>query len=131
MVRHFEAHTVEADGTPVVVVRAVEESIFSRDKIQECVRELEAVDPSSRIVLDLSNLDLVGSAFVGVLVKLHKTVQNAGGCLCVCGSSQSLVYVVGVLRLDRMVQMVDTEADAIAAVTAGSAVSLGEPVPSP
>lgn len=117
MTRYFETEQIEANGTSVLVVRAIQKSVFASDKIQDCTKELDAIAGSNRIVLNLSRLDLVGSAFIGGLIKLHTAVQESGGRLCICGSSQALMYLVDVLRLDRMIQMVDSEVDAIAVAT--------------
>lgn len=115
--RYFEMERIEANGTTVLMVRAIQKSVFTSDKIQECMKELDAIAGPNRVVLNLSGLDLVGSAFIGGLIKLHMEVQKSGGHLCICGSSQALMYLVEVLRLDRMIQMLDSETDAIATVT--------------
>jgi anti-sigma B factor antagonist len=65
---------------------------------------LKEVDRHARIalVLDLSEVEYMASAFIGQLVALHKAVGVAKGRLALCGLKPSILPLIKVMNLDKI-----------------------------
>ena len=100
----------------VSVVTVVKESLFHEDMIDQCRLEIEAIDATAPIVLDLGALSQASSGFMGILISLNRKVQREGGALCVCNVSPDLLYIMQIPRLDRLLTMRDSLEEAIEAV---------------
>ena len=64
---------------------------------------------ASRIVLDMTRLELVSSAFVARLVSMNKRLRASGAELVLCGMSPVIREVFAQLHLDRAFLIVDSQ----------------------
>lgn len=56
----------------------------------------------TRVVADLSGLDLIDSSGVAALVKLYKGVRNAGGEVSISGARDQPLAIFKLLRMDKV-----------------------------
>ena len=77
--------------------------------------ELEAlIDKDvSRIVIDMTGVEYVSSAGMGVIAANHAAVTGAGGGLFLFGVSKNIYEVFKTMGLSDMLNIVNTQADAI------------------
>ncbi|MGO8749558.1 MAG: STAS domain-containing protein [Thermoguttaceae bacterium] len=68
----------------------------------------------SRVVVNLSHLLVIPSVFLGMLVELHHRVGKAGGKLKLCGLCPNVLPTFKVTHLDRVFDICDDEASALA-----------------
>jgi anti-sigma B factor antagonist len=84
---------------------------------------LEAVEDGLDVVVDLSEVDFVDSAGVGVLVSVYKRTRLRGRRAAFVGVRPGVLAVLAILRLD---QIFEIRPDAPAALRA-IAVGIGDP----
>ena len=75
---------------------------------------LSAGGTPPRLVLNLAQLRIVSSIFLGMLVKLHKQVLAAQGAMVVCGPGAEAVEALRTTRLDTLFRVCADEDAAIA-----------------
>ncbi|QOJ01380.1 MAG: STAS domain-containing protein [Phycisphaeraceae bacterium] len=80
--------------------------------------EIEKAAPASgwKIVVDLSDVRLVASAGLGVLVSLNSACKKNGGKLAVCGMDENLRQVFEMTKLHRVLTIVGTRDEAVKAL---------------
>jgi anti-anti-sigma factor len=78
----------------------------------------QLVDDAPFVVLDLSGVDSIDSAGLGLLVRLRTTLHHAGGDLKLCAVPASVLRVLQVTRLGDIFDAHPGEADACAAFAA-------------
>ena len=70
-------------------------------------------DASRNWVVDLSRVDYMGSAMLGMMVNLRQQVKNAKGRLVLCGMSQRLTDIFRTCCMERLFTITRTKADAL------------------
>jgi anti-anti-sigma factor len=102
------------DGTVVLAVRGDVDLHVAReleDSLAETVDE-----GGSRVVLDLSHVTFVDSMGLGVMLGSMKRLRAHGGELHLVVAGPELRRILEITRLDRILPLHDTRADALAAV---------------
>jgi len=67
------------------------------------------------VIADLSDVPLMNSSGLGMLVGASTTLRNAGGVLAVAGANEKLRELFRMTRLDAVLALYATRADAAAA----------------
>jgi anti-sigma B factor antagonist len=75
--------------------------INSAPALSEEIDKIVATRPT-RVVVDLSMLDLIDSSGVAALVKLYKGVRNASGALAITGARDQPLAIFKLLRMDKV-----------------------------
>jgi anti-sigma B factor antagonist len=78
----------------------------------EAVRQV--TDGNSHLVLDLSGVEFVDSTGLGVVVAAAKRARSAGGDVRLCGVSGPVAKVFEVVGLERIFEVFDDVAAAVA-----------------
>ena len=73
-----------------------------------------------RLLLDFSGVAQLSSAMLAKLLKLRRKMEAKGENLRLCGVNSQLRSVFAITRLDRLFDIMDTEAGAIKAVASQS-----------
>ena len=94
----FEVQTT-ADETRLLVRRSLD--INSAPALSEEIDKIVATRPS-KVVADLSGLDLIDSSGVAALVKLYKGVRNHGGTVTITGARDQPLAIFKLLRMDKV-----------------------------
>ena len=81
----------------------------------EAVKEeaLASVGDTADLVVDLSGIEFVDSAGVGVLVALFKTARRNGGRARFCRVSAGVRAVLEIIRLDQIFEIYEDWEDAV------------------
>ncbi len=61
---------------------------------------------SKKVVLDLKGTEIVDSTALGAIVKVHTSLQTAGGSLVLAGVGDGIRRVLSMTRLDRVFTIV-------------------------
>ena len=102
----------------VAVVRFVDRKILDEANIQELGQELiQLVDEENRdmLLLNFLNVDFLSSGALGKLIKLEKKVKARAGKLKLCCIRPEIFEVFQITRLDKLFQIYEDEAVALAA----------------
>ncbi len=108
---------VISESANVSVVRFTDEKIIDSDAIQELGQELfDLIEKEDRkkIVLNFSNVEFLSSAALGKLITFEKKAKRAGAELILTNISSDIFQVFAITNLDKLFQIKDTEADALA-----------------
>ena len=68
------------------------------------------------VVLDLSDTEFFGSAFVGLLFVLRDRVKKLGGRLAACGANEHCEEVLKVTRFSKVCPLFPSRSEAVASV---------------
>jgi anti-sigma B factor antagonist len=102
----------------VTVVRFRDHKIVEDINIQQLGQELfQLVEADSRdkLLLNFSSVDFLSSAALGKLITLDKKVKAHGGALKLSNIRPEIYEVFTITKLDRLFDIRDDEADALAA----------------
>ncbi len=82
------------------------------DKLNESLLN-QFRERDGRWILDLSKVDYVGSAVLGMMVNIRQHVKSASGKLVICGMSPRLTEIFKACSMERLFVIVKTRADAV------------------
>ncbi len=102
----------------VAVVHFRDQKIIEDLGIQELGRELfqlVEVENCRKMVLNFSAVDFLSSAALGKLITLDKKMKAKAGTLKLCNIRPEIYEVFAITRLNRLFDIKDEEADALAA----------------
>jgi anti-sigma B factor antagonist len=87
------------DDTTLVVRGSLD--INSAPALAEEIDRIVATRPT-KVVVDLSMLDLIDSSGVAALVKLYKGVRNTNGLMTISGARDQPLAIFKLLRMDKV-----------------------------
>ena len=102
----------------VTVVRFRDRKIIEDINIQELGREmfrLVEVDHREKLVLNFSSVNFLSSAALGKLITLDKKMKARGGVLKLSNIRAEIYEVFAITKLNRLFDIKEDEADALAA----------------
>jgi anti-anti-sigma regulatory factor len=88
-------------------------------EIQEINRVVESLlhcNRGARVVFNLSHLEAVTSLLIARLVAMNRRIRSAGGRLFLCEVLPGVRYLINRVRLDKILEIVDREEDALSRV---------------
>ena len=112
--RHLEVNPVG----DVTVVRFRDHKIVEDINIQQLGQELFQLveaDNHDKLLLNFSSVDFLSSAALGKLITLDKKMKAHGGTLKLSNIRPEIYEVFNITKLDRLFDIRDDEADALAA----------------
>lgn len=74
----------------------------------------EALSNNSKIVVDLSKLEYISSAGLGVFMSYLQQLETDNIHLVLCGLSEKVLEVFQILGLDQLIEICDTKLEALA-----------------
>ncbi len=84
-------------------------------QIGEALYELVDARALTKIVVDFSDVKFLSSSALGVLITLHKKAAAIKGRVLLCGLRPELRRVFEISRLDKILELHETEEQALAA----------------
>ncbi len=102
----------------VTVVRFRDRKIIDDINIQELGQELFSLieqDNRGKLLLNFSSVDFLSSAALGKLITLDKKVKAHSGALKLSNIRAEIYEVFAITKLNRLFDIQDDEADALAA----------------
>ncbi len=106
-----------SDSANVCVVRFKDQKIIDPEAIQELGQELfDLVEQEGRkkLVLNFSNVEFLSSAALGKLITFEKKSKRQDAELILTNISPEIFQVFAITNLDKLFQIKDSEADALA-----------------
>lgn len=100
----------------VTLVSIRESSILDGTALETIAEQLyPLIDDQARrkIILDFSRVRFLSSSMIGVLLSLHGKAQAVKGKVIICGLQPSIRKVFTVSKIDKILEVADTEADAL------------------
>jgi anti-anti-sigma factor len=100
------------NGTDVTIVTFEEENILEDQQIRKLERALLPIsrkNEQKRLVLNFVKVKFMSSAFLGLLVKVHKRVIEAGGRLPLYNLDPKIHKVFEITQLVRIFDIVRSE----------------------
>lgn len=95
---------IRRDGD-VSVIQFADRKILEELSIHEIGEELKKLartEPNAKLLLDFANVDHLASAALGMLITLHKTVQERHGALKLSNINRQIFQVFKITRLNRV-----------------------------
>ena len=83
------------------------------DKLNEAIGDATESAGGERWVLDLRQVEYVGSALLGLLVNLRQRIKSAGGRLVLCGLSDQVTKALQTCSLHSLFSITSNRADAV------------------
>ncbi len=113
-----EATTIDISRHgPVAIVRAPRSLTFDKGHLGLRREVGLLLDGGARaFAIDVSDVTAIDSYGVAELVSCHTAITRSGGRAILCAPARKVRDVLAVTRLDRIVEVCDTEAQAIAAL---------------
>jgi len=100
------------NGTDVTIVTFEEENILEDQQIRKLERSLLPVirdNQQRRLVLNFAKVKFMSSAFLGLLVKVHKRVIEAGGTLQLFNLDPKIQKVFEITQLVKVFDIVKNQ----------------------
>jgi len=100
------------NGTDVTIVTFEEENILEDQQIRKLERALMPVireNQQKRLVLNFAKVRFMSSAFLGLLVKVHKRTLDAGGRLQLYNLDPKIQKVFEITQLVKVFDIVRSE----------------------
>ena len=116
MATHRHLHVSEVGD--VTVVRFIDRKILDEANIQELGQELFDLveqDGRSKILLNFSSVEFLSSAALGKLITLDKKAKAHQGTLKLSNIRPEIYEVFAITRLNKLFDIKEDEADALAA----------------
>jgi stage II sporulation protein AA (anti-sigma F factor antagonist) len=103
------------DGSVNVVMLRLPEVMDSHefDRLNDEMLTAVAGTPEGRWVLDLSNLNYMGSSSLGLMVNIRQRIKQVGGHLILCNISPPLMKIIRTCCLERLFLITRTREDAV------------------
>jgi len=106
-----------SESANVSVVRLKDQKIIDPETIQELGQELFDLvenDDRRKIVLNFAHVEFLSSAALGKLITFEKKVKRRDAELILTNISPEIFQVFAITNLDKLFQIKDSEADALA-----------------
>jgi len=106
-----------SESASVSVVRFADQKIIDPEAIQELGQELFDLverDERKKLVLNFANVEFLSSAALGKLITFEKKAKRSDAQLILTNISPEIFQVFAITNLDKLFQIKDTEADALA-----------------
>ena len=95
------AYDVQRNSTETTLTLRGSLDINTAAQLAEEIDRIVAGKPT-KVMVDLSALDLIDSSGVAALVKLYKGVRTAGGALQITGARDQPLAIFKLLRMDKV-----------------------------
>ncbi len=96
-------------GTDVTIATFTDLTIVDEQQIRDLEAELVSIvqnNGEKRLILDFDRVQFMSSAFLGLLVKVHKRVIEAGGSLQLYNLDPKIYKIFEITKLTRIFDIV-------------------------
>lgn len=77
---------------------------------------IAAVSGSDKVVLNFKNISFIDSSGLGVILSLFRKIKENDGSLVICSVKDSVKVLFKLVRLSHMIQIYESEEEALAQV---------------
>ena len=92
-------------GLDVTFVTFTDERILEEKQLRELKKSFEAVierNDNKKLILDFVNVKFMTSAFLGLLIRIHKKVCELGGQIQICNIDPNIRRVFEITQLTKI-----------------------------
>jgi anti-sigma B factor antagonist len=84
------------------------------------LRELlgDEISAAARVLVDLSEVPLIDSSGIGVMVSAHRRADGAGAAFALAGAGPTVARVFSLTRTDRLLRLYESVPEGVAALRA-------------
>lgn len=108
----LEAHGPLTVISPSAEVETLTETML-QSEAERILKELRAAPPRA-VVIDLSQVRFFGSAFISVLLRIHKLIRLNGGKVVLAGAGERITELLQLTALNTLWTTFQNRADALA-----------------
>jgi len=99
-----------------ILVRFTKRRILSENVIEQIRQEMQALlAPERLMLLDMSNVEYLSSAAIGILINIHRMLHKSTGKLTLCGIPEKIGDLFRICKLDRLFEIYPDLESALAA----------------
>ncbi len=101
------AHVREETAGDVRVLVVENENVYPKQskEIAGAIREVLATADAPKVLVDLSPVQFVCSAFIGQIVDLHKLAEERGGAIKLCVTGEHVAYTMKLVKLNNIIHI--------------------------
>jgi anti-sigma B factor antagonist len=92
----------------VTIARVLWEKVSAREVEVMQPEIMAGLQSPTRLVVDLSSVELLASAGLGMLITLHKKAQENGGKMFVTGIAPAILEVMKMTHLHKLLRIEDS-----------------------
>jgi len=102
-----EAHIRREDVADVMVFAIENENVYPKQagEIAAVIRALALSAPRPKILVDLSRVQFISSAFIGNLADLQKLASEKSGSLKICVTGGHVAYTMKLVKLNKLIEI--------------------------
>jgi anti-sigma B factor antagonist len=97
----------------VTLVRVAPDTLDADNQKHFKKEVIPALEPNSRVVLDLSDVNFIDSAGLGVILSCYRHLHAANGDLKLCGLSERVRALFELVRMHRIFDIYNTREEAL------------------
>ena len=86
------------------------------NEVKDYVKPLLEQDGLKALVINFENVNFIDSAGIGLIVSLFKSLQQRGGKFALCSLSEKNQEIFNITRLNKILDIYGTEAEALSAL---------------
>src|SRR5688500_9572262 len=107
--------TLASEGDVRIIELHLPEQLESAefDSLNAAVNDAVAQAPAGGWVLELSDVNYMGSSVLGLMVNVRQTIKASGGTLVLCGLSPRLMEIFRACSLHQLFTITHSRADAV------------------
>jgi len=113
MSEHLYRHTTEGGVHIVELILPMSTDHTEFDKLNDVIGDLLERTAADRWVIDLKEVEYIGSALLGLLVNLRQRVKSAGGTLILCALSEHVTKALKTCSLHNLFIIADRREAAV------------------
>ncbi|MBD3174367.1 MAG: anti-sigma factor antagonist [Armatimonadia bacterium] len=107
----------QPEGKPGVVIVEVAGEVDSASAEQFREQLVSLIEgPTKHLIVNLADLTYINSSGLGALVAGYKRVRSLDGTLKLCNVRGSIAEVMKLIRLDKIIDIYDSEEEALASL---------------
>jgi anti-sigma B factor antagonist len=103
---------VRRSGDGVVVLTFLPGLMLASESRERIDDVTDALRGSSQVILDLSQLQILSSIFLGLLVALHRRIESTEGKMKICGLQPDVREVFKMTKLEELLDIREDEQEA-------------------
>lgn len=109
---------IHAWSETILIAELNDEPLYS-DDMSVLMQKVRATDPAPDVIVNLKAVTYINSSNIAQLLKLRKTLQDAGGRLRLCAVADSVWTVLLMTSLDQVFEFTDDVTTSLASLQIG------------
>jgi anti-anti-sigma factor len=90
--------------------------VMAFDELNDTVLQLVEGKSGGMWIIDLTDVQYMGSAMLGLIVNIRQRIKSGGGRLALCNLSSKLAEIIRACCMEQLFTIAKTRADALKAV---------------